>query len=84
MPRPPKLRNPDEPDVVLTQAQLDALQKEFGDRKREHPPKPPVDLEDLYTMPEGHYDELNRQIDEWQKYLDNLPQGEDEENTHSS
>jgi hypothetical protein len=79
--RPPKLRNPEEPEIV---PDLDALQKEFDDRRRTTPPTTPTDVEGLLVMPEGHYDELNRQIDEWHKYLDNLPQGDDEENSNGN
>ncbi len=60
-PRPPKLRNPEE-DIVLTQEQLDALQKEFDDWNRKHPPTTPVDLEGVLPVPKSE-EELKLEAD---------------------
>jgi hypothetical protein len=82
-PRPPKLRDPFEPVIV---PDLDALKKELDDWNSRHPVnRPPVTLESLPVLPQVSSDELNRQIEEQLKLVDELmsrsEQGDDDGNS---
>ena len=81
MPRPPKLRDPLEPEIV---PDLDALRKERDDWNSRLPVQTPVDLEGLSVLPQVSSDELDRQMDEQLKLIDGLmsrneEQGDDDD-----
>jgi hypothetical protein len=67
-PRPPQLRSA---DPVITTDDLDADAEARDNWNRKNGDRPPVDF-DLPAQPPVDYDEINRQIDEQLKFIDEL------------